>query len=155
TGLASLPNNSVDFAFADPPYNLKKEYRGYADDLSIADYFDWCDAWISEVARVLRPGGTFALLNIPLWSIRHFFHLEKVLSFQNWIVWDALSVPVRMIMPAHYTILCFSQGNPRPLPGLTNKSETVLPKTVHSSFQALSPLAARYCLRASCISKRN
>lgn len=152
--LRTLPDNSVDFAFADPPYNLKKEYRGYADDLDIAEYFAWCDAWTSEIARILRPGGTFALLNIPLWSIRHFLHLETRLNYQNWIVWDALSFPVRMIMPAHYSILCFSKGDPHPLPGLTGQAGNVDILNNTSTFKALSPLEEGFCLRPRCISKR-
>jgi site-specific DNA-methyltransferase (adenine-specific) len=152
--LRGLPDNSIDLAFADPPYNLKKEYRGYADDLNIRDYFKWCDAWISEVARVLRPGRTFALLNIPLWAIRHFLYLEKVLEFQNWIAWDALSFPVRMIMPAHYAILCFSKGESRPLPGLTGRAGDVdLPNGTLAS-KPLAPLGEGYCLRWQCVSKR-
>lgn len=154
TQLATLPDNSIDFVFADPPYNLKKEYRGYSDDLDIEEYFSWCDKWISEIARVLRPGGTFALLNIPLWSIRHFLHLETVLEFQNWIVWDALSFPVRMIMPAHYTILCFTKGNPRPLPGLTGYAGQVDIANGLTAFQALTPLEEGFCLRSQCISRR-
>jgi DNA modification methylase len=152
--LRTLPDNSIDFAFADPPYNLKKDYHGYRDDLDIADYFAWCDDWISEVARVLRPGGTFALLNIPLWAIRHFLHLETVLEYQSWIVWDALSFPVRMIMPAHYTILCFSKGEPRPLPGLIGHAGAIDVENNASTFQALAPLDEGYCLRSTCVSKR-
>src|SRR5258708_1752096 len=153
--LRALPDNSIDFAFADPPYNLKKEYRGYADDLEIQDYFRWCDEWITETARVLRPGRTFALLNIPLWAIRHFLHLETVLTFQNWIVWDALSFPVRMIMPAHYTILCFSKGQSRPLPGLMGHAGKADVANSSLSFQTLSPLGEEFCLRSPCVSKRN
>jgi DNA modification methylase len=152
--LRNLPDNSVDFAFADPPYNLKKEYHGYADDLKIVDYFKWCDDWISEVARVLRPGCTFALLNIPLWSIRHFLHLETILDFQNWIAWDALSFPVRMIMPAHYTILCFSKGESRPLPGLSGNAGTVDVAKGSATFRTLAPLGEGYCLRANCVAAR-
>lgn len=152
--LRALPANSVDFAFVDPPYNLKKNYLGYTDDLAIARYFEWCDEWISEVARVLRPGGTFALLNIPIRSIRHFLHLETVLTFQNWLVWDALSFPVRLIMPAHYTILCFSKGPSRPLPGLTGADDLSDIPRIHPAFQTLAPLAEGYCLRSSCIETR-
>lgn len=155
--LQKLPSNSIDFAFTDPPYNLKKNYHGYADALEIQEYFNWCDAWITEVARVLKPGGTFALLNIPLWSVRHFIHLQTVLNYQNWIVWDALSFPVRYIMPAHYTILCFSKGEPRPLPGLIDEhSKQLNIPTLEQTpaFSMLSPMAEGYCSRASCIKKR-
>ena len=153
--LQKLPDNSIDFAFADPPYNLGKKYTGYGDDLEVKEYFEWCDEWIDELARVLRPGRTCALLNIPLWAIRHFVHMEKVLRFQNWIVWDALSLPVRMIMPAHYSILCFSKGVPRELPGLNSHARQ--PNGLGASLEdaTLRPLSEGYCLRPQCITKRN
>jgi site-specific DNA-methyltransferase (adenine-specific) len=154
TELQKLPDNSVDFAFADPPYNLKKKYNSYGDDLSITEYFEWCDAWISELARVLRPGRSCAILNIPLWDIRHFLHMEKILEFQNWIAWDALSFPVRMIMPAHYGIICFTKGVSRPLPGLVSKQEPFDLPTSAKTFEPLEPLGEWHCLRASCVKTR-
>jgi hypothetical protein len=45
---------------------------------------------------------------------------------------------VRMIMPAHYAIVCFSKGAPRPLPGLATSTA----------------LAEWYCLRAGCVRQR-
>ncbi len=145
--LQTIPNNSIDFIFTDPPYNLGKKYNTYNDSLEIQTYFEWCDQWLSELARVLKPGRTLAVLNIPLWSIRHFLHLETILTFQNWIAWDALSFPVRKIMPAHYTILTFSKGEPRPQPGLTDPAPEATP-------QILSPLAEGFCLRKNCIKAR-
>jgi site-specific DNA-methyltransferase (adenine-specific) len=152
--LRKLPENSIDFAFADPPYNLKKKYNSYSDDLSITEYFEWCDDWISELARVLRPGRTCAILNMPLWDIRHFLHMEKILQFQNWIAWDALSFPVRLIMPAHYGIICFSKGPSCPLPGLVGQSGEFNIKSTTRTFQPLEPLAEWYCLRSSCVRTR-
>jgi site-specific DNA-methyltransferase (adenine-specific) len=147
--LRALPDESVDFAFADPPYNVRKRYAGYADDRAISDYFAWCDAWLGELARVLRPGRTLAVLNLPLWGIRHFLHLETLLQYQNWIAWDALSYPVRRVMPAHYGLICFSKGAARPLPGLEARADR-LPM----EQQALRPAGAGYCLRAGCIARR-
>ncbi|CAN2042929.1 site-specific DNA-methyltransferase (adenine-specific) [Candidatus Magnetomoraceae bacterium gMMP-15] len=152
--LSQLPDNSVDFAFADPPYNLKKKYNDYSDDLSITEYFDWCDEWIGELARILKPGRTCAILNIPLWAIRHFLYMEKILKFQNWIVWDALSFPVRFIMPAHYAILCFSKGVSRSLPGLTGISDDFQLQTYSKTFHPIKPLAEWYCLRSRCVKNR-
>lgn len=148
--LKKIPEASVDFAFADPPYNLGKHYTGYNDDLAITEYFEWCDKWIAELARVLRPGRTCAVLNIPIWAIRHFLFMETVLTFQSWIAWDALGFPVRLIMPAHYAILCFSKGNPRTLPGLVRqeKQRTLLDEL--GTFNCLQPLAEGFCLRAYC-----
>ena len=152
--LSQVPDNSVDFVFADPPYNLKKKYNSYADDLSIAEYFEWCDRWIYELARTLKPGRTCAILNIPLWAIRHFLYMEKMLRFQNWIVWDALSFPVRLIMPSHYAIICFSKGTPRPLPGLTHGTDDSQIPGQSDTFQPLEPLGEGFCLRRRCIKAR-
>jgi len=146
--LKSIPDNSIDFCFADPPYNLEKKYDGYNDSIELRDYFEWCDRWLSELARVLKPGRTCAVLNIPLWAIRHYQHLSTVLNYQAWIVWDALGFPVRMIMPSHYSIICFSKSEPRPLPGLSQTETNTL------ETESLSPLAEFFCTRASCISSR-
>lgn len=148
--LSYLPNDSIDFCFADPPYNLKKQYDKWNDSLESIQYFEWCDRWLSELSRVLKPGCTLAVLNIPHWAVRHYQHLNSIegMQFQSWIVWEALSFPVRMIMPAHYTILCFSKGQANPLSGLTRPSTNLLEK---SYLQALEEL---YCLRASCINQR-
>lgn len=152
--LKELPSNSVDFAFIDPPYNLKKKYLGYADDMGIQEYFNWCDEWIDEIFRVLKPGRTLALLNIPLWSVRHFLHMQEIAEYQNWIVWDALAFPVRMIMPAHYSILCFSKGEARDMPGLTGESTHISVASAPKTFHSLLPLADDYCLRANCVDTR-
>lgn len=141
--LKSLPDNLIDFCFADPPYNLKKKYDKWDDGLESVEYFAWCDKWLSELHRVLKPGRTLAVLNIPLWAARHFQYLSSLMNFQAWIAWDGLSFPVRMIMPAHYAIICFSKGVPRSLPGLVETQEDYL-----------RPLKEFYCIRASCVSKR-
>lgn len=146
--LRALPENSIDFCFADPPYNLRKGYDHCKDAKEIIDYFKWCNLWLAELARVLKPGRTLAVVNIPLWSAHYYQFLSTVLNFQDWIAWDALSFPVRMVMPAHYSILCFSKGAPRSLPGLSSTPD-IKDKVER---EALSPLAEGFCLRASCAS---
>jgi hypothetical protein len=144
--LCTLPDNSMDFCFADPPYNLRKKYYHCDDSQEIIDYFRWCDLWLAELSRVLKPGRILAVVNIPLWSVRYYQFLSSILNFQCWIAWDALSFPVRMIMPAHYAILCFSKGKPRSLPGLSTPDIR--------EREDLSPLAENFCLRASCTLQR-
>ena len=146
--LKTIPDNSIDFCFADPPYNLKKKYENWNDGIDIQEYFDWCDQWLNELARVLKPGRTLAVLNIPQWCIRHFKHLNTILDYQDWIVWEGLSMPVRMIMPAHYSIICFSKGKPRALPAIKKNTNSILEQ------QANYTLRENYCIRPNCISKR-
>lgn len=146
--LRRIPDNSVEFCFSDPPYNLAKRYDTWDDSLNAEEYLTWCDEWIDELARVLKPGCTVAVLNIPVLAIRHFEHMKNGLVFQNWITWDGLSLPVRNIMPANYSIVCFSKGVPRPLPGLVNTNLSEL------ETLALTTQRENFCVRASCISSR-
>jgi len=152
--LRKMPSDSVDFIFVDPPYNLNKKYNDYQDDLHISDYFLWCDEWLTELARILKPGCSLTLLNIPLWSIRHYQHLSQILSPQKIIIWDAISFPVRMIMPSNYMILCFSKGAPRNLP-LEAPTNGVNLSDGKAYFKVLEPLKRDFCLRASCAQKRS
>ena len=152
--LHKIPDDTIDFVFTDPPYNLGKKYIDYTDDLQIRKYFDWCDLWIAELARVLKPGRTLALLNIPLWAVRHYLFMDTILQFQNWITWDALAFPVRFIMPSHYTILAFTKGKSRELPGLIGKAGQTDTQSSPSTFKSLNPLAEGYCLRAQCVRRR-
>jgi site-specific DNA-methyltransferase (adenine-specific) len=145
--LRSIKTNSLDFCFADHPYDLRKKYYKSNDNIEVKRYFEWCDSWLAELFRVLKPGRTLAILNIPLWASRHFEYLSSIMVFQNWIAWDSLSFPVRNIMPAHYGIVCFSKGEARPLPGLTFPN-------AHERDEYLSATSEHFCHRDACASLR-
>ena len=146
--LRTIPENSVDFIFADPPYNIKKKYDNWNDAQDISDYFSWCDQWIAESARILKPGRTFAIINIPLWIVRHFSFAKSILDYQDWIAWEGLSLPVRQIMPAHYGIICLSKGRPIEIANHEQDAHW-------GTLQDFMSLKQWYCVRSSCIKKRN
>ncbi len=53
---SKIKSNSIDTVFADPPFNLQKEYGpNINDNLSDKDYLKWCYQWIRESVRVLKP----------------------------------------------------------------------------------------------------
>lgn len=60
--LSKMDNDSIDMIFADPPFNVGKKYKGYKDNNE--DYFAWCEEWIKEGFRVLKPTGTFYLMTL-------------------------------------------------------------------------------------------
>ncbi|MFX0205309.1 MAG: DNA-methyltransferase [Candidatus Hodarchaeota archaeon] len=135
--MKNLKSESVDLVFADPPYNLQKEYDSYSDDLAKKDYIKWCNEWLYQLSRLLKPNGSLFVVNLPKWCIHHAVFLDKYLYRQHWIVWDALSVPRGKLMPAHYGLLYYT------------KSET------DYVFNEIRTKAKEsHCLRQACIKKR-
>lgn len=69
--LDALPQlaDMVDLVCTDPPYNIGFSYDGeYADNLSPDAYYKFSRQWMSQVFRVLKPGGSFWLIIGPDWS---------------------------------------------------------------------------------------
>lgn len=86
--LKNMKDKSVDLIFADPPYNLGKDFGNDSDSWSDRKkYLEWCYAWIDECFRVLKDNGTFYLMNstqnIPYISI----YLQEHYYIVNDIVW--------------------------------------------------------------------
>lgn len=147
--LKLLPDNSIDFIFADPPYNIQKKYDIWDDCQENNQYINWCVEWINELARVLKKGKTLALLNIPIYLAKYYEFSKDILDFQDWIVWEGLSLPVRQIMPAHYGILCLSKGRADISP------QYPLEINQKSFSEEKLSLKEWYCIREQCIKRRN
>jgi site-specific DNA-methyltransferase (adenine-specific) len=88
-GMRSLPDGCVDLAFADPPFNIGYDYDIYKDRRAAADYLDWSRRWIGEVARILKPSGTFwlAIGDEYAAELKLVAHRELGLHLRNWVVW--------------------------------------------------------------------
>lgn len=70
--LSALPDESVDLVFADPPFNLGKEYgEGVSDQMDVDKYLGWSQQWLDESIRVLKPGGGLFVFNLPRWCIEY------------------------------------------------------------------------------------
>jgi site-specific DNA-methyltransferase (adenine-specific) len=100
--LASLPENSIDLIFADPPYNLQLQNDLYRPDMtrvdavndgwdkfaSLTDYDKFTREWLTACRRVLKQTGT-------LWVIGSYHNIYRVGAilqdlgfwFLNDIVW--------------------------------------------------------------------
>lgn len=64
TILQNIKDKSVDLIFADPPYNLGKDYGNGSDSWeNKSEYLNWCYTWIDECFRVLKDSGTIYLMN--------------------------------------------------------------------------------------------
>lgn len=115
---AALNDGVIDCIFADPPFNLGKDYgRGpMKDTLKKHEYLKWSFGWIDECIRVLKPGGALFIYILPQWGYHLASHLdERNMLFRHWI---ALSMKGtfprgRKLYPAHYALLYFTKGDPK------------------------------------------
>jgi len=115
--LKLIRDEVVDTIFADPPFNLKKQYGPKSkDDLPPKEYLEWCKSWIVEAYRTLKPGGAFFLYNLPKWNIPLGAFMSEIgLEFRHWIAINikfGLPIPGRLY-PAHYSLLYYTKGKPR------------------------------------------
>lgn len=113
--LESLDEGTVDVIFADPPFNVGKDYGHDVDDQR-GDYFAWCAEWINAGARALSPGGAFWQFNIP----RNNVHIGKLmvdagLDFRHAVAvdWTASAPTSDRLLPRHQSLLYFTKGKPR------------------------------------------
>ncbi|HPN39432.1 MAG TPA: site-specific DNA-methyltransferase [Melioribacteraceae bacterium] len=110
--IKTIPDESIDITFADPPFNLKKNYASYNDSLEFQEYLQWCELWISEMVRVTKPTGSIFLHNIPKWLTYYASFLNKFAYFKHWIAWDAPTSPMgNSLQPAHYGILFYTKSS--------------------------------------------
>jgi site-specific DNA-methyltransferase (adenine-specific) len=112
--LSLIEPESVDLAFADPPFNLGKKYTSQINDaITDREYIDWCKGWLDGMVRALKPGGTLMLWNLPKWNLPLGGHLSGQLTFRNWIAVDIkYSLPISgRLYPSHYSLLYFVKGN--------------------------------------------
>lgn len=115
--LRHLESEGVDLVFADPPFNLGKDYgKNVNDSLADEEYLEWCQKWIHECVRVVKPGGAFYLYNLPKWNVElgHALRAEGML-FRHWIAIDikmSLPIPGRLY-PSHYSLLYYTKGKPK------------------------------------------
>ena len=114
--LPTIASGSIDTVFADPPFNLGKDYGTRCnDDRPEAIYLNWCKAWLAECVRVLKPGGSLFVYNLPKWNMPIGAHLtETGMDFRHWIAIEHKSgLPIAgRLYPAHYSLLYFSKGKP-------------------------------------------
>lgn len=110
----TIKNDSVDMVFSDPPFNLDKLYPSNINDsLKEEEYLKWTQEWIKECIRILKPGGSFFLWNLPIWNGKIINYLNGRLNFKHWIATDIkCSLPIQgRLYPSHYSLLYFVKGD--------------------------------------------
>lgn len=111
---SGIRSDSVDLIFADPPFNLGKDYgtTRFHDSRPDSHYLEWSKAWLKECIRVLKPGGSLFIYNIPKWLIEIGSFLNDHLEFRHWIAITMKNNYPRgnRLYPAHYGLLYYVKG---------------------------------------------
>lgn len=126
--LPKIRSESVDMVFADPPFNLGKEYgKKVNDKLPDEKYVAFCRKWVSECVRTLKDGGAFYIYNLPKWNILLGAYLfELGMTFRHWIAINIKAgLPIQgRLYPAHYGLLYFTKGKAKTFRKIRTPIET-------------------------------
>ena len=128
--LAKMRSCTIDCVFADPPFNLGKDYKnGFDDNKSQNEYLQWCEKWIAECCRILKPGGAIFIYATPKLAIRFGNMLNEHVNFRHWIALSMKGTYSRgkKLYPAHYALLYYTKGEPNTF----NRLRVVIPTCRH------------------------
>ena len=84
--LPTIASNTAQCIIADPPYNIGKDFGNKSDKQPMDEYLIWCDIWIKECLRILKPNGTMFIYGfseiLALILSRIPYNINR-----RWIVW--------------------------------------------------------------------
>ena len=82
-------DNSVDLIFADPPYNIGKNFAGCKDKWDTDEaYLDWCYKWLDMCVRKLKPNGAFYVMTSTQFMPYFDIFLRNKLTILSRLVWS-------------------------------------------------------------------
>lgn len=82
----TLDSGSAQIVIADPPYNIGKDFGNKSDKQPMDDYLKWCDEWIKECLRILRPDGTMFIYGFSEILALILARIPREVN-RRWVVW--------------------------------------------------------------------
>lgn len=83
-----IEDNSVDLIFADPPYNIGKNFAGCKDKWSTdKDYLDWCYKWLELCVKKLKDNGSLYVMTSTQFMPYFDIFLRDKLTILSRLVW--------------------------------------------------------------------
>jgi len=112
-GMKKITSESVDIIICDPPYNIGKDFGNNSDKQSMDDYLLWCDVWIQECLRILKPNGTLYIFGFS--ENLAFIRTRIVDCNVRWLVWhytNKTTPSLNFWQRSHESILCCYKNKP-------------------------------------------
>jgi site-specific DNA-methyltransferase (adenine-specific) len=111
-GMKKINSDSVDIIICDPPYNIGKDFGNDSDKQDMNTYLQWCDKWIAECLRILKPHGTMYIYGF---SETLAFVRTRITCNVRWLVWHYTNKVVPSLnfwQRTHESILCCYKDKP-------------------------------------------
>lgn len=123
---AQVSDASVDLIFADPPYNIGKNFNGHKDKWKDDEgYLEWCYKWLDLCIKKLKPNGSFYVMTATQFMPFFDIYLRNKLEILSRIVWhyDSSGVQAKNYFGSMYEpiLFCVKDEN-----NYTFNSKTVL-----------------------------
>jgi adenine-specific DNA-methyltransferase len=105
-----VPDHSVDLIFADPPYNIGKNFNGHIEKWDTEEeYLKWCYQWLDLCIRKLKPAGSFYVMTATQFMPYFDIYLRQKINILSRIVWsyDSSGVQARKYFGSMYEPILF------------------------------------------------
>lgn len=109
-----IADNSVDLIFADPPYNIGKDFCGLKDKWkSEEEYLDWCYQWINLCINKLKDNGSLYIMTSTQFMPFFDLFIRKRMTILSRLVWyyDSSGVQAKNYYGSMYEPILFCVKN--------------------------------------------
>jgi len=110
--MKKLDNECADIIICDPPYNIGKDFGNDSDKQKMDEYLIWCEKWIDECIRILKPEGTLYIYGFS--EILAFIRVRININVR-WLVWsytNKTTPSLNFWQRSHESILCCYKNKP-------------------------------------------
>ena len=111
-GMKELQDESVDIIICDPPYNIGKDFGNNCYKDTVDEYLKWCNTWIKQCIRVLKPHGTLYIYGFS----ENLAYIRTLININvRWLVWHYTNKTVPSLnfwQRSHESILCCYKEKP-------------------------------------------
>lgn len=151
TELKKLPSESIDLIFADPPYNIGKDFDGMVESWDEASFLAWLYECIDECHRVLKKHGTMYIMNstenMPYIDLK----CRTLFTIKSRIVWsyDSSGVQAKKYFGSMYEPILMMVKNPK---SYTFNRDAILVETTTPTIQSEKSAGQRLVISSRTLS---
>jgi len=105
-----IPDNSVDLIFADPPYNIGKNFNGQIEKWETEEsYLEWCYEWLDICIQKLKSNGSLYVMTATQFMPYFDIYLRNKLTVLSRLVWsyDSSGVQAKKYYGSMYEPILF------------------------------------------------